>query len=88
MNISISEEIRTLWPETALGVLQYEANVELSSPALLEVFEATIADLANQHELAAIAQLPHIASTRKAYKALGKSPTNTATPPRPCCVGL
>lgn len=74
MNISISEEIRTLWPETALGVLQYEANVELSSPALLEVFEATIADLANQHELAAIAQLPHIASTRKAYKALGKSP--------------
>lgn len=74
MQVTISEEVKTLWPETALGILRYTAVVEPSSPALLEVFESAIAELTSKHELATIAQIPHIASTRKAYKALGKSP--------------
>lgn len=74
MKISISEEVHARCPEAALGILQYDAEVETSSPAFLETFEAALQDLAKEHALETIAQIPHIASTRKAYKALGKSP--------------
>ena len=74
MKISISEEVRAKCPEAALGILQYDAEVTPSSPALLEVFETALQDLEKQYSLETIAQIPHIAATRKAYKALGKSP--------------
>lgn len=74
MKISISEEIHARCPEAALGILQYDAEVTPSSPALLEVFETALQDLEKQYSLETIAQIPHIAATRKAYKALGKSP--------------
>jgi len=74
MKLSISEEVKTIWPQAALGVLHYHAEVAASSSALLEAFESAIANLADTCKLETIAQLPHIASTRQAYKALGKSP--------------
>lgn len=74
MNISISEEVRARCPEAALGILQYEAQVAPSSSALLELFEHTLRELSECHTLDSIAQIPHIAATRSAYKALGKSP--------------
>lgn len=74
MKISISPEIRARCPEAALGILRYDAEVSPSSPALLEVFEAALQDLAKRYTLETIAQIPHIAATRRAYKALGKSP--------------
>lgn len=74
MKISIAEEVHSLWPETALGILHYHVRVEPSSPELLEVFEGTLAKLAGEYQMEQIAKNPHIAATRSAYKALGKSP--------------
>ena len=74
MVFSISEEVRSTCPDTALGLLHYKASVEQSSPELLQMFEDTLASLASTYQMDTIAQNPHIASTRGAYKALGKSP--------------
>lgn len=85
MQISIAPELQARWPQTALGVLVYEVQVAPSSPALLARFDQTAAQLASRFTLDTIAQQPHIAATRQAYKALGgPPPTTTATPPRPC----
>lgn len=74
MNITISKEVKTLCPGTALGILHYTALVQPSSPELLDAFEAAVRELAGQYEMSAIAKNPRIAATRQAYKALGKSP--------------
>ena len=74
MQISIAPELQARWPQTALGVLVYEVQVAPSSPALLARFDQAIAQLAGQFTLDTIAQQPHIAATRQAYKALGASP--------------
>ena len=73
MHFSISEEVRSVCPGAALGILHYKANVEPSSPALLQAFDATLARLAAEYQMDTIAKNPHIAATRSAYKALGKS---------------
>lgn len=72
--ISISSELKALWPDTALGILQYEALVVPSDVALLQKFDGKIAQLSEMYALDSIAKNPHIAATRLAYKALGKSP--------------
>lgn len=74
MQISIAPELQARWPQTALGVLVYEVQVAPSSPALLARLDQAIAQLAGQFTLDTIAQQPHIAATRQAYKALGASP--------------
>ena len=74
MVFSISEEVRSTCPDTALGLLHYKASVEQSSPELLQMFEDTLASLASTYQMDTIAKNPHIASTRGAYKALSKSP--------------
>lgn len=74
MTVTISQEIKTRWPEAALGLLIYEAQVEESSPQLLAALDQSIQDLAQQYALDTIAKNPHIEATRKAYKALGTSP--------------
>ena len=74
MHLSISQEIPSRCPQAALGVLQYDAQVEPSSAALLEVFDRAIDELSARYTLGDIAQIPHIAATRQAYKALGMSP--------------
>ena len=74
MNITIAPDLKERVPAAALGVLQYRVQVEPSTEALLGVFEERISALAGQYTLETIAQNPHIAATRQAYKALGKSP--------------
>ncbi|OZV12054.1 hypothetical protein CIW83_11495 [Tissierella sp. P1] len=74
MKISISDEVYSLSPRTALGVLSYRAMVESSSQEFLELFEITVATLSREYSIEEIAKNPHIISTRQAYKALGKSP--------------
>ncbi len=74
MKTSVSNEIKTLCPGAALGVLHYKVTVEPSSTQLLDFFDSTIAKLSDEYTLDAIVQNPHIAATRQAYKALGKSP--------------
>ena len=74
MNITIASDLKERVPEAALGVLRYQVQVEPSTEALLGVFEERISALAGQYTLETIVQNPHIAATRQAYKALGKSP--------------
>lgn len=74
MKISISDEIKKLCPEAALGVLHYRVNVKPSSEQLLQTLEGIVSKLSGEYSIERIAQNPHIASTRRAYKALGKSP--------------
>lgn len=74
MKLTISEEVKTLWPQTALGVLHYTATVTPSSPELLEAFEAAIRQSAVAYPLDQIAAQHAVAATRKAYRAFGKDP--------------
>lgn len=74
MLISISENIKKICPEAALGVISHFTNVQQSSPELLQIFETKIHELGGRYKLSEIADIPHIKSTRSAYKALGKSP--------------
>lgn len=74
MKFSVSEQVRTLCPGAALGVLSYRAVVCPSTPELLTRFEAEVAAQQKAYTLEGIAQNGHIHATRLAYKALGKSP--------------
>lgn len=75
MEVQISNEVKERWENVCLGLLFYSAKVEESSPPLLELFESTIGDLHNRYSMSDITGLPHVQSTRNAYKALGKSPS-------------
>lgn len=74
MKISISNNISNLCEGATLGILIYSVNVMPSSTVILKYFEEKIAELEKQYTLEMITQNKHIAATRAAYKALGKSP--------------
>lgn len=75
MKIQINDEIKERWSTTCLGILLYSANVEKSSLEFLEIFEKNISNLKEQYSISDIVNIPHIQSTRNAYKAFGKSPS-------------
>ena len=75
MELSIAPELLAIWPDTALGALSYTVEVEKSGGQLLADFEAELVKLAAEYRLETVSQNPHVAATRKAYKALGKSPS-------------
>lgn len=72
--IAISTELKELWPDTTLGILEYEVDVIPSSAELLQYFDSKISQLSETYALDTIVKNPHIAATRLAYKAFGKSP--------------
>ncbi|QQO07733.1 B3/B4 domain-containing protein [Breznakiella homolactica] len=74
MDIIISDEFKAICPGTALGILRYEATVAASSSELLGVFDRAAEKLSRQYTIDTVAENPHIAAARRAYKALGKSP--------------
>lgn len=75
MNITISEEITNLWPNFAVGALEFEAVYHDSrySDDVLKETEDYIKSHFNS--LQDILDEPRIASARKAYKAFGKDPS-------------
>lgn len=75
MKIQISNDIKERWNDIALGVLIYRAEVVESPSELIELFMKSIDGIKDKYELSDIADLTHIQSTRNAYKALGKSPS-------------
>ncbi len=75
MRIQISDELKKLHPGTALGILHYKVKVKKSNEQLLSTFDKKVEELAAQYKMEDIAKLPHIATTRTAYKAFGKKPS-------------
>lgn len=76
MNFSIDSEIKSLCPNAALGILTYSVTVEKTSDSLLDKFNSIISELENKYVTEDIVKINHIHTTRKAYKALGKSPSS------------
>lgn len=74
ITISVSPELKEQWPAAALGILEYTAQVERSDTGLLSAFDGTVTALSEAYTLESIGKNPHIAATRQAYKAFGKSP--------------
>ena len=72
--IQIDETISTAVPSAVLGVLTCSAVVAESSADLLADFDDTVKAMQDDYTLEKVAQNPHVAATRKAYKALGKDP--------------
>ncbi len=73
--ISFDTDIQTACPELQLGLLQCSVQVRLENPALWAAIDQGI--IRRQSELGdttAIAPLPAIQSTRRAYKSCGKDP--------------
>lgn len=75
MIIRIDASISNVLPNAALGVLSCLADVCESSDALSAEFDVLIKTLAERYALSSVSENPHIAATRKAYKALGKDPS-------------
>lgn len=71
----ISKQLKTIWPHTAIGTLQYEAVVTEHSDELWKEIDALCEAIQNNITIEDIAQLPHIHDTREAYKACGKKPS-------------
>ncbi|MBO4644198.1 MAG: hypothetical protein J5716_06295, partial [Alphaproteobacteria bacterium] len=73
--IQTDDSLRVL-SGAALGVLTCKADVFESSAEQLKEFDSLISELEKRYsDLPLVAQNPHIAATRAAYKALGKDPS-------------
>lgn len=73
--IQIDDSLRVL-SGAALGVLSCAADVFESSAEQLKEFDNLISELEKRYcDLPLVAQNPHIAATRAAYKTLGKDPS-------------
>lgn len=74
--IEIDGSLKNALPRAALGVLTCVADVAESSDGQLAAFDSLIARMAEKYpDLPCVAQNPHIAATREAYKTLGKDPS-------------
>lgn len=74
--ILIDDSLRAIVPDAALGVLSCTADAAESSAGQLAEFDALTERLSEKYrELSDIAENPHVAATRRAYKALGKDPS-------------
>ncbi|MBP3402327.1 MAG: hypothetical protein J6L82_00285 [Alphaproteobacteria bacterium] len=74
--ILIDDSLKALLPRAALGVLSCAADVAESGAGQLEEFDKLTEALETKYpDLPFVAQNPHVAATREAYKALGKDPS-------------
>lgn len=74
MNIKISDEVKRLIPDCAMGVIVYKAEIAKASDKLTDYFNSVTEKIAENYVTKDIAEMPHIRPTRAAYKALGKDP--------------
>ncbi len=75
MNISISDGLKAKCPNIVLSVIESEVKIEPSSPELLEEINQICEQITTNTPVNQINQIPAIATSRKAYKALGKDPS-------------
>lgn len=73
--IEISDELRAKAPGVGLGVLTASVVVTEHEEGLWTEIDARVAALASMLASTEISEIPEIAATRRAYKALGKDPS-------------
>lgn len=73
--IEISDELREKAPDVRLGVLTASVVVTEHDEALWTEIDARVAALVTIFATTEISEIPEIAATRRAYRALGKDPT-------------
>jgi DNA/RNA-binding domain of Phe-tRNA-synthetase-like protein len=72
--IEISEQIKSLWPATAIGSITAEVSVKESDEELKGTLSKEAEKLRQSTVVEEISQIPQIQAGRKAYKAFGKAP--------------
>ena len=75
LDIAIAEEIGAAGVRLALGVIRCRVSVAESDDGLLEALTAVAARRGSELAETPAGQLPEVAATRQAYKALGKDPS-------------
>ncbi|MDO5518786.1 MAG: phenylalanine--tRNA ligase beta subunit-related protein, partial [Clostridium sp.] len=75
IDIKITEEIKDLCPNAALGLIQAKVKVEESSDDLLKEIDSYCSTLENELSLEELTAEEAIRDGREAYKSLGKSPS-------------
>ena len=75
MNISISNEVRSVAPNLCLGCVSGRVNVEKNNEALWHIIDSHIRQLSFTMTLESLVNSPQISVMREAYKNLGKDPS-------------
>lgn len=74
IELSLSDDLTVAGVEVALGCLIGQVRVAESVPGLGEALDEAVAGAMAQLETQPVSELPAVAATRRAYKALGKDP--------------
>ena len=74
LSIRISETIRRLWPDTAIGALTAQVAVHESPETLKNELHSIDQQIKESFRLDQISSIPEIRAGRKAYKTFGKKP--------------
>ena len=73
--ISIDPELRSVWPDTALGCVFWSAPVRAEEPRLWQFFNQNVLPgLRLSLERTELADMPQIGPSRQAFKAFGRDP--------------
>lgn len=75
IELSISEHLKSLWPDTVVGFILYDAKPTEFDSGLWKEIDLLCEEIQNSISIEDIAKLPHIHDTREAYKACGKKPS-------------
>ncbi len=73
--IYIDDSIRSICPDLAIGLIEYEAAVIAHHSELWEKIEHECAVIMEKFKIEQLAELPEIADCRKFYKQCGKDPS-------------
>ena len=73
--VSIDPQIRSLWPDTALGCVFWSAPVRPEEPRLWQFFDQhVLPGLRQALERTELADMPQIGPSRRAFRAFGRDP--------------
>jgi len=73
--IQISEEIKSLWQDTAIGFMSAKVRVKDTPGNLQYKLQKEVEQVRQELSLEDISSLPQIYTGRKAYRSFGKAPT-------------
>lgn len=71
----VDNAIKTLCPELAIGIIDYQATVEPHHAVLWNEIEKECAEITGKYKTEQLAGLPEIADCRRFYKQCGKDPS-------------